>query len=246
MLNIKPTIFILGTDHFSGHDNGDMFQSEKQDMLSNRKQNEIKEVIACLKKFEPTKVALEYPQELQSDLNERYVSYLNKDYTLTINEFDQIGLRLAKECKHNQVYAVDWNKDQKDIPDMSKWKDTDLFKEVTKIGEDLLYATNTYKQNHSLKDFLLWLNQTPNILKNQEIYMKLALVGNENNPDGATWTAKYWYYRNMLIYKNLVNLIDNKEERIFVLYGFGHLHLLLQFLRESGIFDVKVASDYLS
>lgn len=59
------------------------------------------------------------------------------------------------------------------------------------------------------------------------------------------WTAKYWYYRNMLIYKNLVSLIDSNEERIFVLYGAGHLHLLLQFLKESGLFDVKVASDYL-
>jgi hypothetical protein len=49
----------------------------------------------------------------------------------------------------------------------------------------------------------------------------------------------------MLIYKNLVSLIDSNEERMFVLYGAGHLHLLLQFLIESGLFDVKVASDYL-
>lgn len=242
---IKPSIFILGTDHFSDQDNGDMFRTNKKDMLLVSRQNEIKEVITSFKKFEPSKVALEVPQESEGALNDKYVSYLNGDYQLTINEIDQIGFRLAKECKIKQVYAVDWNKNQKDIPDLGKWKDNDDFKAVTKIGEELLEEANTYLQKHSLKDFLLWLNDTYNVLRNQELYMRLALVGNTSSPDGATWTAKYWYYRNILIYKNLVNMIDSNEERIFVLYGSGHLHLLLQFLRESRIVDVKVASDYL-
>ena len=77
------------------------------------------------------------------------------------------------------------------------------------------------------------------------MYMKIALIGGTSSRDGAAWTAKYWYYRNMLIYKNLVNLIDSNDERIFVMYGAGHLYLLLQFLRDSKLFEVKVASDYL-
>ncbi|MCG3421037.1 MULTISPECIES: DUF5694 domain-containing protein [Oceanobacillus] len=44
----------------------------------------------------------------------------------------------------------------------------------------------------------------------------------------------------------MVTLIDSNQERIFVLYGSGYLHLLLQFIKESGLFDVKLANDYLN
>lgn len=41
----------------------------------------------------------------------------------------------------------------------------------------------------------------------------------------------------MLIYKNLVELIDSKEEQFFLLYGADHLHLLTQFSSESCMFN---------
>mgnify|MGYP007024763931 FL=1 len=246
MSNIKPSILVIGTDHFTPQDSGDLFKTNKPDMLSTGRQKEIKEVIGCIKKFEPTKVALECLQQKEDQLNEQYSSYLNGEYNLTINEIDQVGFRLAKECNLDQVHAVDWNEEQKDVPDLAKLGDTEEFREATKIGEELLAEANAYLSSHSLKEYLRWLNDPEIILRNQELYMKLALVGDTSNPAGAMWTAKYWYYRNMLIYKNLVRLIESKEERIFVLYGSGHLHLLLQFLKESGIFDVKTASDYLT
>lgn len=92
---------------------------------------------------------------------------------------------------------------------------------------------------------MLWLNREDNVSEDHKIYMKLALLGDDSNPIGTKWTAYYWYYRNLLIYRNLINLIESDEERIFVLYGSGHLHLLLQFLRESGLVNVEVAGDYL-
>lgn len=248
VLIIKPSILIVGTDHFSPHDNGDMFMTDKEDILSETRQAEVRDVITCLKEFKPTKIALEVLQEKEEVLNKQYVSYLNGDYTLSSDEVDQIGFRLAAEFNLKRVYAVDWNKNQEEVPslgDLGEWEATDEYREFTKTANELVSETNTYLQNRSLKDFLLWLNDPQNVLKGQEMYMKLALVGSSANPAGARWTAKYWYYRNMLIYKNLVKLIESNEERIFVLYGAAHLHLLLQFIGESGLFDVKVASDYL-
>ncbi|WP_188655800.1 DUF5694 domain-containing protein [Pontibacillus salipaludis] len=242
---MKPTILLLGTDHFSDQGNVDLFSTGKVDILSNERQNEIREIINCLKQFEPTKVALEVLKENEEELNAQYASYINGSYPLKVNEIDQIGFRLAGECNLNQVYPVDWNEAQKDTPDIDDGKSSAAFKEVTRIGKRLIAEYNTYLHNHTLKDYLLWLNDSENIGRGQEFYMKLALVESEGDPVGATWTAKYWYYRNLLIYKNLVNLIDSDEERIFVLYGSGHLHLLFQFLKKSGMFDIKVASDYL-
>jgi hypothetical protein len=222
--------------------------TEKMDILSDTRQAEIQEVITCLRRFKPTKIALEVLQEKEEALNDEYASYLNGDYALTVNEIDQVGFRLANECGLEQVHAVEWNQDDEGVPDLmalSEWEDTEEYKAYTKIGEKITSEANTYLQNHSIKDYLLWHNDPQNIARGQELYMKMSLTGSSSNPAGAIWTAKYWYYRNLLIYKNLVNLVSSNEERIFVLYGAAHLHLLLQFARESGLFNVEVAGDYL-
>ena len=85
---IEPSILIVGTDHIAEKDNGDLFQTDKVDILSNDRQDEIKEIVTSLKEFKPTKVALEYPQEKEEELNERYTSYLIDDYHLTASEID--------------------------------------------------------------------------------------------------------------------------------------------------------------
>ena len=146
------------------------------------------------------------------------------------------------------MHVVDWNDDQVGIPDFRKLAEDnnqlDIFNDIEKMGQEFIIQSEQHYQV-SLKEFLLWHNKEENISKEHEVYMKLALIGNGSNSVGAAWTANYWYYRNMLIYKNLVNLINSPEERILILYGSGHLDLLLQFLKESRIFNVEVASDYL-
>ena len=224
-----------------------MLITDQQDLLSETRQSEVAEVIACLKRFRPTKVAVEFLQEKEEALNDRFASYLNGD-ALKMNEIEQIGFRLAKACSLQKVHAVDWNKDEEGIPDVTEigaTADNEEFGAFTKMAQNFVSEINTFFQEHTLREFLLWLNDPQNIAKGHSMYMNLALTGSDSNPAGAIWTAKYWYYRNLLIYKNLIRLIDSNEERIFVLYGAGHLHLLIQFLKESGHVDVIPASDYL-
>ncbi|WP_397316108.1 DUF5694 domain-containing protein [Ornithinibacillus gellani] len=37
-----------------------------------------------------------------------------------------------------------------------------------------------------------------------------------------------------------------KKERVLVIYGVGHLHLLTQFLQESGLFSLNPVEKYLA
>lgn len=244
-----PTIFILGTDHFENPNNGDLFMTQTKGILTEKRQKEAKEVIDCLKEFQPTKVALEELITNQSKLNQDYLSYLNGDFKLTSDERHQIGFQLAKNMKHKELFAVDWNDNIEGIPDLGVWTDehkSPIFDEVLNKGEQLFNKAGEYFKNHTILEFLLWLNDPENVKSNHEIYMKLALMGSKNNPVGSMWTAQYWYYRNMVIYKNLVELVTSSDDRIFVLYGTGHLHLLNQFLQESGRFKVEVAKNYLT
>lgn len=245
----KPSILVLGTAHLSNpDDNGDLVKINTGDIFSEKRQIEIKGVVDSLRKFEPTKVALEILSEDSDHINETYKNFLLGKYELTRNECHQIGFRLAKEMNHKEVFSVDWNGSVPEVPDLDIWTKehkSEKYNQAVRRMQDLAIKMEEFLKSHTIRDYLLYLNHDDFIRKNQRFYMNLALVGDKSNPVGAMWTAKYWYYRNLLIYKNIVELIECDADRIFVLYGFGHLHLLNQFLNESGLFKVEKAEDYI-
>ena len=57
-----------------------------------------------LKRFHPTKIAIESVGTLRVD---QYADYLAGKHTLSRNEIEQIGFRLAKDLGHHTVYPVD-------------------------------------------------------------------------------------------------------------------------------------------
>ncbi|WP_430787488.1 DUF5694 domain-containing protein [Virgibacillus flavescens] len=214
-----------------------------------KRQKEIKHAINCLLKYNPTKVALEVLTENQTQLNQEYKAYLAGEFQLIANERHQFGFQLAKESGHKELFAVDWNDKNGDVPQVDEWvseNNSKRFDEVAAKGQAMKVESERYFNSHTMKEYLRWLNDRNNVQSNHSMYMKLALIGNENMHIGAMWTAQYWYFRNMVIYKNLVDLVTSDHERIFVLYGAGHLYLLNQFLQESEIFNVEYAQDYLT
>ena len=102
----KPVMIVVGTYHMS-NPGRDVFNRKADDVLAAARQKEIVEFVALIKKFKPTRIAVEKPIA-NAKLNERYVAYLNGKYELTADEVDQIGFRLGKEMNHKQVFTVDW------------------------------------------------------------------------------------------------------------------------------------------
>lgn len=248
-MNRKPTILVLGTSHLDNPNNGDMFMTQTEDLLNENRQSEVNEVINCLKEFRPTKIALEVLIKNQTTLNDDYQSFLKGNFKLTSNERHQFGFQLAETMNHKELFAVDWNNITVGVPNLGVWAEknkSDIFNEVVEKGKKLTIESENYFKSHTIREFLFWVNDAVNIEKNHEIYMKLALMGTKRNPVGSMWMAQYWYFRNLVIYKNLVELITTDNDRIFVLYGAGHLYLLNQFLKESNIFNVETVHNYLS
>ena len=101
----RPEILVLGTYHMAnpGHDVHNM---QADDVLAPKRQQEIAQLIAVLKKFNPTKIAIESDVS-GGRVTKEYADYLAGKYTLSPNEIDQIGYRLAKELRHSTVYPVD-------------------------------------------------------------------------------------------------------------------------------------------
>src|SRR5438067_12446927 len=98
----RPEILVLGTYHMAnpGHD---IFNMKTDDVLAPKRQAEIAQLIEVLKRFQPTKIAL----EAQGDGRPKeYAEYLAGTHELTRNEIEQIGFRLARKLGHKTVYPV--------------------------------------------------------------------------------------------------------------------------------------------
>lgn len=72
-----------------------------------------------------------------------------------------------------------------------------------------------------------------------QTYLKLARLGET----GMQWVARYWYVRNLTILKNILALVESADERIVVIYGLAHVHLLQQLLTDSGLVEVTTLDD---
>ncbi len=100
-----PEVLVLGTYHMS-NPGRDIFNTNADDVLAPKRQAEIAELVAVLKKFNPTKIAVE--ADLGDDrIPKRYTDYTGGKHELSRNEVEQIGFRLAKELGHKTVYPVD-------------------------------------------------------------------------------------------------------------------------------------------
>lgn len=224
----KPEILILGTYHMA-NPGRDIFNMRADDVLSPKRQKEITELLEVLKKFKPTKVAIE------SDIwskrrTDEYANYLAGKHTLTQNEIEQIGFRLAKEMGHAKIYPVDTDGDfpMGRVMNYAKANGRKEQLDATMAGWGaLVKEQDEYLQAHTILEVLGLMNSDTRAARDLGLYFELVRYGDPGDPAGADLLAA-WYQRNIRIYQNIVKLIDSPNERILVVYGSGHLGWLRQ------------------
>ncbi len=101
----RAQVLVLGVYHMS-NPGRDIFNMKADDVLAPKRQAEIAQLIEVLKSFQPTKIAIEADM-WSKRVGQQYSDYLAGKYTLSRNENDQIGYRLARELGHKTVYPVD-------------------------------------------------------------------------------------------------------------------------------------------
>ena len=224
----RPEILIVGTYHMA-NPGRDIFNASADDVLSPKRQAEIAELLAILKRFRPTKVAIE--STVYDDTRKKqYADYLAGKHTLTRNEIEQVGFRLARELGMKTVYPVDYDGD---FP----WQRLVNFAKATGKSSqfDQLYAEmgaffkemNEFLPTHTILETLLFMNADDRVAADVGFYLRGIHFGEVGDYAGADLLAS-WYQRNMRIYNNITNLIESPAERILVIYGAGHLGWLRQ------------------
>lgn len=215
----QPQILVLGVWHMANLRGG------TEDIFSAQRQAEIPEVMEALKKFRPTKIALENAFYRSDDLSNLYTEYLEGEHELTRNERQQLGFRLARELGHSTVYSIDADGDfpllrlQDYVKAQGHEEEYDA---VRSEFNEWLGVWDEYLASHTLLEILLYMNSDDYARRLLAHDYELAHFGEPWNWAGPDLLSD-WFRRNARIYGNVLALIESSNERVLVIIGAGHL-----------------------
>ncbi|MEN0651951.1 MULTISPECIES: DUF5694 domain-containing protein [Hyphobacterium] len=238
-------VMVLGTFHFTGGGQ-DYLNPEVDDYLAPARQAEIEAVVERLAEFNPTRIVVELDPEAEDRFNALYDAYRRGEHTLTVNERQQIGMRLAARLGHERLYAADY----------SSGMDFDAMMAAGQAnGQDRLMArmdelraaieaedARLNRPEISVTERLIAAN-APDFLELHNIYLTLAQLGSVEDPAGAREMTNWWG-RNLQIFAQ-ISWIAEPGERVLVIYGSGHKFLFDQFIQDAVEMEWVDALDYL-
>jgi len=246
----RPSLLVLGVSHFA-NPGADRVNVKVDDVLAPARQSEIEAVVEALAAYKPTHVAVEFPVDQQDKLDARYRDYLAGKYTLTRNEVDQIGLRLAARLGLPRVDAADWNEfppgteaDFDYIVWANQHNEQERLERVSNSSRAAAKEAEALLARSTIGEYLCALNKPEALARNAQVYLDIALYGDAKVNPGAVYTGN-WYARNLRVFANLVRIAPKPEDRIVAIYGAGHKPLLDRYGAESRAFKVDDAREVL-
>ena len=258
----KATVMILGSTFFTNPDIN-VFNTRMDDVLAPKRQREMEQLLAQLKAFGPTKIAVYIDERDDEEINANYQGYLEGTYELTRRLHDQFGFRLAKQMGHPKVYCVaDWPEHRPIYHEIDdSLLDYATFAE-THNQEHLLWSISSSgvkvradvdgtvwverEEYEPLIDMYIRMNDPEQMRADHESYLRTARIGLKDQYPGANWVAHWWYAHNLKNFVNLTRITESTDDRILLIVGAGHVYLIQQFLEDSGDYIVESPLQYLN
>ncbi len=245
----KAKVMVLGVFHFQNPGLDTYKPKYPFNILERKRQEELEILLNQITEYKPTKILVEWDRMKDDSIaNERYLNYLKGTFSIDdkSNEVYQIGFKLAKKLGHKRIYCsdasaewfgvkLDWDKYDAEAYLKSKGQ----YEKSTRYDFQSFYEwSDSLKTVQTLTEHLAMLNNPKNRLKDHQAYLTdLVLEGAGDNYLGADGVAN-WYRRNLRIFANAYDFTDfNKEERLLLIYGSGHVWQLRQFFMDSPDFE---------
>ncbi len=251
----RTQVMVFGTFHFSQVEPAD-------EMLTEKRQNEISELLDVLEKFKPDKIFVERNPEFEyvNKIGERYEKHLRGELKLNANEIYQIGFRLGKRLGHKEIFQADHpgrygmynskvreyakKNGQTDILDgkapattlgLYRTKNMGELLEKSTVIEHLRFCNS---KEYERADHGSYLSTLPRI---GDTKPRVSEDEEKNYEDeyfvGAAMLTD-WYRRNIMIYSKVLTQLDFKEERILVIFGAGHNSTLKHLFQSNPHFEL--------
>ena len=252
----KAKVMVLGVFHFSNPGLDSYKPKFPFDILEKKRQIELNELLDKISKYKPTKILLEWNRiKADSIANIRYKSFLKDSFDISekTGEDYQIGFKLAKRLNHERIYCsdakADWfgiELDWDNFDDKAYLKSKGQYKKTNRYDFESFYEMgDSLKTVQTLVNHLIWMNNPNNRLKDHQAYLTSIIEGAGDNYLGADNVGR-WYRRNLRIFANAYDIADfDKEERLLLIYGAGHVWQLRQFFMDSPDFEYVEPNNYL-
>jgi len=245
---LATEVMILGTYHMS-NPGKDIHNLKADDVLVDKRQRELADVAAGLAKFKPSKVVVEQQAVDGAPVKlPRYHDYLDGKMADSRNEVAQVGFRLAKHLKLEEVWGIDVEGDFpfEAVQKFAENGHPQLAKQLAGAGaevETMLKGLEDTLKTGTVSQGLRYLNDPKRIIDGNSFYSTLLLYGAGNDQPGAALLTA-WEGRNNQICARLVQLAT-PDDRIVVLYGSGHSFLLRRCVQDMPGYKLIEANDYL-
>lgn len=245
----RVQVMVLGTYHLS-NPGKDMMNIQSDDVLSERRQQDLEHLKNVLSTFKPDKIAFEHPFSDREPINVTYQNFI-KDGDLTKlgrSEDYQIVFRLARHLGHQEIFPIDHKMGDfsKLQPFMERNPQFALrFQNKLQETAKVIAEANERLKQSTIAEFLAFLNSTESLEMNHSFYSMLLSFGQPAEFVGPEIVSN-WYYRNMIIFHQLTQVVDPKKDiRILVVFGQGHAKLLRDFILEYPLFELVDPLEYL-
>lgn len=235
-------VMIVGVFHMS-NPGRDIHNVQVPDVLEAKPQAEIAAVTDALARFRPTKVGVEWPEDIVA---ERYKQYQAGTLAPSHNEVVQLGFRLAKTAGAQGVYSLDADGDfpYERVQNFAAGQGfKGLLDDLNAQTEALVQTETRLLAQKGIGATLRFLNEPEQIREGHAFYREMLRVGNGSDQPGVDLVTA-WYRRNFLICSNLLALAK-PGDRIVVFFGSGHAMLLRQCVTETPGLKLVEPNDYL-
>ncbi|WP_254543424.1 DUF5694 domain-containing protein [Halomarina pelagica] len=251
-------VLLLGTYHMD-NPGLDTVNVDADDVLTERRQDELTDLVACLVKWEPQRVAVERPYDRSDEVNALYREYRagvrsyereeeiepphpyrDELHTECRSEVVQIGFRLAEVLDHEQVYPIDYpvwlaNEDAEALEERGVEPDAKTQVTVTDL-EAFEREQNERLADSTIPEYLRWMNREEHLRVNHEGMFHRFIPWGEGDNFGGPRLLATWYDRNIRMVHNLWRAMEPGDERMVLVVGSGHVRVLRHLLTESPMF----------
>ena len=240
-------VLLLGSYHMA-NPGADMFNVEADDVLAPKRQAEIEDVVERLAAFRPTRVAIEADWGDTTD-PARYRAYRSGGHELSRSESQQIGFRLAERMDLAGIDGIDMSGEFPFGPVQELAQSdstlTSVLVEGMAAGEAAVSAMGSWLAEGTIGQTLYRMNTPEGIHGSHEVYLEYLLpMADQRAAPGADLVAA-WYERNIRIFANLHRMGLEPGDRVFVIYGAGHVPILRHLVADSPYFCVEDPLRYL-
>lgn len=223
-------IILVGTFHYP----------DRFDIFSHDVQNQINEFTNRLASFHPNKIAVEFPHEMQNELDKLYARSAEYNFEenvvygnverygaivpfKSVNEIVQVGFRLGQKLNLDKIYGIDEDIELSDelLDKITPYMDLNSFFEKMRM------LTEPAKDLRGLYSIL---NSDECIAVDHSVYLDMNKI-NPGKYEGSQFVLQ-WYERNLKIFSNLQNVCE-KGDKVLVLIGSSHLKILKELITAS-------------